>query len=172
MARVVVWCWAAGALLLALGACTANPFKSDIATRQVGGMEVMTRNPELDLLVFQDPDDVVKFCMTPETDAVPTTSVGFALSYQGTGASESDSDGAGVLGGRSPSVLITRELMYRACEFSMNYKLDKGEALTLYLKTLEQVGAIAAAERSAGTPPAPGAARQPPHPPVPEKRDD
>lgn len=43
------------------------------------------------------------------------------------------------LAGRTPGVLITRELFFRACEFSSNYQLDKQEAKALYLKTLDGV---------------------------------
>ncbi len=41
------------------------------------------------------------------------------------------------LAGRTPAVLMTRELFFRACEFSSNYQLSKDEAKELYYKTLE-----------------------------------
>ena len=40
---------------------------------------------------------------------------------------------------RTPSVLITRELMYRACELATNFNLTKQEATAVYLKTLNVV---------------------------------
>lgn len=43
------------------------------------------------------------------------------------------------LAGRTPSVLMTRELFFRACEFSSNYQLSKDEAKALYMKTLDGV---------------------------------
>lgn len=43
------------------------------------------------------------------------------------------------LAGRTPAVLISRELFFRACEFSSNYQLTKDEAKALYMKTLEGV---------------------------------
>lgn len=43
------------------------------------------------------------------------------------------------LAGRTPAVLMTRELFFRACEFSSNYQLTKDEAKSLYLKTLDGV---------------------------------
>lgn len=61
------------------------------------------------------------------------------------GGSDSSSDGTSEsseeteLAGRTPSVLMSRELFFRACEFSHNYKLTKEEALTLYNKTLDIV---------------------------------
>lgn len=41
------------------------------------------------------------------------------------------------MAGRTPTVLIARELFYRACEFSFNFKLDKTEATAIYNKTLD-----------------------------------
>lgn len=43
------------------------------------------------------------------------------------------------MAGRSPAVLITRELFFRLCEFSRNYQLEKGEAMELYKTTLDAV---------------------------------
>lgn len=43
------------------------------------------------------------------------------------------------LAGRTPTVLMTRELFFRACEFSSNYQLSKDEAKALYMKTLDGV---------------------------------
>jgi hypothetical protein len=50
------------------------------------------------------------------------------------------------LAGRTPALLMTRELFFRACEFSSNYQLNKEEAKSLYLKTLEGVFANWAVE--------------------------
>jgi len=44
--------------------------------------------------------------------------------------------------GRTPTVLITRELFFRLCEFSRNYGLDKKEAKELYQTTLETVKSV------------------------------
>ncbi len=61
------------------------------------------------------------------------------------GSGDSSSDGTSEsseeteLAGRTPTVLMSRELFFRACEFSHNYKLTKEEALTLYNKTLDIV---------------------------------
>ena len=44
---------------------------------------------------------------------------------------DQESIGSMTMGGRSPAVLITSELLYRACEFSNNFNLDKDEAKAL-----------------------------------------
>ena len=44
------------------------------------------------------------------------------------------------MAGRTPSVLMAREMFFRACEFSANFDLNKQEALTLYNQTLKTIG--------------------------------
>ena len=41
--------------------------------------------------------------------------------------------------GRTPAVLITRELFYRACELTVNANLDSKDALDLFYKVLNVV---------------------------------
>ncbi|MGB0629176.1 MAG: hypothetical protein ACPGRZ_00645 [Alphaproteobacteria bacterium] len=73
------------------------------------------------------------------------------------GGSDSSSDGTSEsseeteLAGRTPGVLMSRELFFRACEFSHNFKLSKEEALTLYNKTLDIVDKNWAAEAAQTT---------------------
>ena len=50
------------------------------------------------------------------------------------------------MSGRTPVLLMTRELMYRSCEFAANYNLSKGEAQALYEKTLNLIGTVWATE--------------------------
>jgi len=68
-----------------------------------------------------------------------------SISLVHTGKTEKDAGGLNAfageeeMSGRTPSVLITRELMYRACELATNFNLTKQEATTVYLKTLNVV---------------------------------
>ena len=41
--------------------------------------------------------------------------------------------------GRTPAVLMARELFFRLCEFSRNHDLTKNDAMALYRKTLDAV---------------------------------
>ena len=41
--------------------------------------------------------------------------------------------------GRTPGVLMAREMFYRACEFTSNFDLSKDQAMEVYLKTLDAV---------------------------------
>lgn len=50
------------------------------------------------------------------------------------------------LGGRTPGVLQTRELLYRLCEFDRNHTLDSNTAITLYKRNLEIIEKIVTTE--------------------------
>ena len=144
----------AGFLLAVFAAgCAANPFEERATLHQVGDVQMMIRNPELDMAVLQTTGEGEKVCLAPEPDAVPTSSVGFAFHYDGAEDQARAGDGAGMLGGRSPAVLIARDLLYRACEFSLNNKLDADAALSLYDKTLQTISTIAVSETGAGSAP-------------------
>lgn len=101
----------------------------------VGGVEIANRSAETQMVLFVTPDDVEKMCLAPAPDAVVSFSEGLTAGQFG----ETDGETAQALGGRSAIVLLTRELMYRACEFSQNYDLSKDEAYDLYLKHLNAI---------------------------------
>ena len=44
------------------------------------------------------------------------------------------------MSGRTPAVLMTRELFYRACELMMNAQLDKNESIQIFNNVLKTVG--------------------------------
>lgn len=50
------------------------------------------------------------------------------------------------MSGRTPAVLMARELLYRVCELSTNYNLSKEEVLKLYGDTLKTIGLVWAKE--------------------------
>ena len=90
-------------------------------------------------------------CSQPPPDAAfdqaESGSVGLSISFGGNEkAGEEESSSELEMSGRTPAVLMSRELFYRACEFSMNFKLNKGEATTLYMKTLDSVTKVWAVE--------------------------
>ena len=55
------------------------------------------------------------------------------------GTQQSEDSAETELTGRTPGVLMTRELFFRLCEFSRNYDLTKEEAKALYVQTLQTV---------------------------------
>ena len=138
---------------ITLSGCAANPFADRVNQHQAPGHDIVSRNPELDAIIIAHPADGHRLCMSPETDAVPTQSVGFALSYAGSQGGANEGAGAGELGGRSPGVLITREILYRTCEFTLNHDLSDADALSLFRDALTQIAAITAAESETGSAP-------------------
>ncbi|MBD1584633.1 hypothetical protein [Pseudoalteromonas sp. S16_S37] len=89
--------------------------------------------------------------MSPAPDAVATKSEGFNIWVPKTGLGETDNTGADLLGGRNPATLISRELLYRSCELSLNQHLSKEEALAIYRETLSTITKISTAGLGVGT---------------------
>lgn len=138
-------------LLFVVSGCASTP-DALMQTKviNVGGLEVVSRNSEVELMVFKTPEDLERFCLAPPPDAVTTfgESVGLSGSEKtlGSGLSEgvslSEGEGALSLGGRGETVLIARELMYRACELSLNINANPKLALQIYRETLHAIESI------------------------------
>lgn len=132
--------------LFAISGCAGVPISNTMKVTEVDGLAFMTRNPEIDLVTVSAPSNPVKYCLSVETDAVPTATAGFSITKSGNSISETDSVGAGILGGRSPGVLISRELMYRTCEFISNHRLSDKDATALFRTAMKHVEAVAVAD--------------------------
>jgi len=98
-----------------------------------GQIYVMTRDNNHYLCSLPQPDSAF--------DQTDGGNLDFSLiSTGGDKSATSNEDSEEVeLAGRTPTVLMTRELFFRACEFSSNYQLTKDEAKALYMKTLDGV---------------------------------
>jgi len=87
-------------------------------------------------------------CDDPGPDAALNefADAGFSFSLVKVGdtgdGQNSDSIGEAGLGGRSPNVLITREVFYRFCEFAGNTTLTDDQRIALYQATLDAVVSI------------------------------
>lgn len=138
---------------LALAACQTNPFQPAVATARTNGLELTTRNPELDLTIAKPAGAGARFCLSPETDAVPESSAKLALAGQGESADLEGGAGTALLGGIDPAVLIVREMLYRTCEFTLNHDLSEADALALYQHALDQAAAVAMRDAAPGTQP-------------------
>lgn len=110
---------------------------------QVGGVEIANRSAEDQMAIFITPDDVEKMCLAPAPDAAVSLSEGISIGQVG----ETGGTSAVALGGRTGIVLLARELLYRACEFSQNYNLSKKEAYDLYLLHLNAITAVGKAQQ-------------------------
>jgi hypothetical protein len=76
-------------------------------------------------------------CTMPQPDATfsVTTEEGMGLAIGSEEATMGSSEAEMV--GRTPTVLMSRELFFRTCEFAVNYNLSKKEATDLFNKTLQ-----------------------------------
>ena len=93
---------------------------------------------------FVKKDSGYRVCNQPMPDAAfdQTKDKSFNFSVIGRN-SEGGNDASGSVNaemeGRTPGVLIAREMFYRACEFTSNSDLSKDQAMEVYLKTLDAV---------------------------------
>ena len=122
-----------------------SPFLTQYSMPQEG---IMYSAPSIDTALIQHPDNLKRVCMGRGADAAVETSKNsnFSLSFVSTGngndsegTSLQDNTGEEEMTGRTPAVLIARELFYRACEFSTNFRLTKEEAVKIYESTLKTV---------------------------------
>jgi len=105
---------------------------------------------------FSDPSSLERHCRAPSPDVSLTASEGVALNVpsptgKGVGLNEDASTGALGLGGRSPAVLISRELLYRACELSNNLNLPPDQALKLFRDAMDVIIKLSTSQTAGGT---------------------
>ena len=113
---------------------------------------------------FKDSHSFERHCRAPGPDISIESSSGISIGASIAGKSDMISDTSGqsglALGGRDPAVLLTRELMYRACELTSNLNANQKTTLYIYnrfLKTVEksikmqQIVGTASATNSVGS---------------------
>lgn len=117
--------------------------------REVGDIDIYSEDGERGMVfIFPESSSREKYCFAPSPDAVREASGGLSLNLPSIAGepSASGSNSAQIqglsLGGRNPAILITREIMYRTCEFSNNFSLSKDEAKEFYLKNLDFLKAV------------------------------
>jgi hypothetical protein len=109
---------------------------------------VLYSNPSLNETLVRDPKNHKKICMGRGADAAfeMSESASFALSLvsigntKGDSVGETDNVGEEEMMGRTPAVLLARELFYRACEFTNNAQLDQKESLKIFNSVLNVIG--------------------------------
>ena len=109
---------------------------------------VLFASPSLDTTLVRDPNNHKKICMGRGADALFETSesANFSISIvsvahtQGDSAGETDNAGEEEMMGRTPAVLLARELFYRACEFTNNAQLDQKESVKIFNSVLNVIG--------------------------------
>lgn len=95
--------------------------------------------------------ELARFCTETDTDVQTTASSGFSIGTAGESIGDTHSKGAVTLGGRDPTVLITRELMFRACELILNTNAEAPDAVKIYAGTLDALLKIVKIHKGSGT---------------------
>ncbi len=131
---------------LSLSGCS-TPFTPGASFTSLSKPGVIHSNPSLNQSISKKKNSDSAICLGRgadtafETDDTSNLSISL-VNFGKTGKDAGDLNafaGEEEMSGRTPSVLITRELMYRACELATNFNLTKQEATAVYLKTLDVV---------------------------------
>ena len=155
----------AAAVLSVLTGCASAlpPQRSELEFAERGGVDEQHREVGLQVLTVPEgqrvmlnksPDDVERVCSPRESDEGLSVSEGLSVTLPGGGESigESVGDQAVALGPPAAVVQLARELLYRACELSLNLDADAATTREIYerfLSVLENVGPFLGAETSA-----------------------
>jgi len=115
------------------------------------GSHVVTITGALSQSFVRDGKSSLIICSQPMPDAAfdqtERGSVSMTIPGMGSeGGSETEGSNDVEMAGRTPAVLITREMFFRACEFSSNFNLSPEDATKVYLQTLDTVSKGWAAE--------------------------
>lgn len=115
------------------------------------GSHVVTVTAALSQSFVRDGNTSLIICSQPPPDAAFDETEGGYVSMtipnMGTeSGSETEGSNDVEMAGRTPAVLITREMFFRACEFSSNFNLSPEDATKVYLQTLDTVSKGWAAE--------------------------
>lgn len=141
-------------VLLAIQSCANNPHYID-RKKVVKDMTIVS-TPAYGQTTYIKPEaSGLRYCADTNVDFAATKSGGISTTFGYKGATDQLGDdassGADNFGGRDPAVLISRELMYRACEFLANTNISGEAAVTIYAGTLDAIIRIAQSQQLTGT---------------------
>ncbi len=127
-------------------ACAVKTTKPSVL--QTGGISAISNTSDIQITVVKKHGAVERYCAARPSDVADTKSAGVSLTAglagnSSEGINEGRSQGAISLGGRDPAVLIVREMMYRACELSMNLNADSKQTLEIYSTFMTAIQDIA-----------------------------
>ncbi len=140
-------------IVIAVSGCSSKQTQPSLLERN--GIDVISSSSDAQMTFIKQHGNVERYCAARQSDVADTSSTGisFGAGTIGDSANVSDgsSQGALSLGGRDPAVLIVREIMYRACELSMNLNADPQTTIDIYLKFMDVMKDIADNQKGNGT---------------------
>jgi hypothetical protein len=134
-----------GLLALSLAGCTDLYEPKPVSTALPGGT-ILSSPASMSQTFYTNGSEQPFFCTEPPPDAAfgQSSSSDISLSLVSVGGSDSgdeaESSAEVEMVGRTPAVLLAREMFFRTCELSRNFDLSKDEALNLFRETLAVVG--------------------------------
>lgn len=147
------------ALFVALAGCASvvPPQQTEVTYAERGGIDEQHRQVGLQILtvpegervmLIKSPDDVERVCSPRESDEGLSVSEGLSLSLPSGGSvGEQVGDEAVALGQPTAIVQLARELLYRACELSLNLDADAATTREIYERFLSTLEVVAPATR-------------------------
>ncbi len=133
-----------------LSGCASDLYEPRPDVTPMQGGTIVSNTASVKNTYIHDPDDKVIVCAEPNPDAGFTqnqsSNFSFALIGSAGGSDDvGDTEGSAEeeLSGRVPSVLLSRELLFRLCEFSRNHDIDSATAIELYKANLEIIHDVA-----------------------------
>lgn len=124
---------------LILAGCSVPGMKQQVHFTDRNGVDILTDLENGTGYTIVPTLSKERICRTSAPDVIASMSDSAAVSALGESAGNNESFSSVTLGGRSPEVLIAREIMYRICELSLNTQLSDEELLTLYKNTIVSI---------------------------------
>lgn len=123
-----------------LSSCAHAPASSTKVLHERKGVSTILIPAAYDIAFFTSPDAKERHCLSTSPDFTVEASGGISLGGIGLKSiGENSGQSALGLGGRSPAVLITRELMYRACELTANIQASPKVTIKTYERFLQTI---------------------------------
>ena len=137
--------------ILFLGCSIKTP---EVKIVERDNVNVLSNTSDLQMTFLKKQGELERYCGSRQSDVADTRSSGTTIGGSALGDSgnvgEGNSEGALSLGGRNPAVLIVREMLYRACELSMNLNADQKTSIEIYSKFLDSIEKITATQTGVG----------------------
>jgi hypothetical protein len=146
------WRWAVFVLavgLLAAGCSISDLYEPEPHVTSIAPQTMLSNTASVKNTYVHDPDSNVIVCAEPSPDAafsqsessdVTVTILSFGSEHEE--MADADESAELEMAGRAPHVLLTRELMFRLCEFVRNHRLGQQAAIELYKKNLDIISQV------------------------------
>ena len=137
--------------MMLIAACASKQQKADLSNVMVSseGVSLISNHPEIINTYIKQQNVQSVYCLEPDPDIAAGfgSSLSLNASDEKSKATLSGSEQESLIstGGLSPMVLVIRELMYRACELSMNTNANQQQSIAIYqnfLNTIENISTV------------------------------